>query len=168
MRNDFSLVLGGPLYQLYLRTRLARPPLELLRRRILAFVGISLLPPALLSALTGHLASGPAPFLLDLTNLQFVTTLPLLVAAEVIVHHRIRPLVPEFVGRDLIAVDDRSRFDEFVARALQLRNSIVAEVVLLLVSFTAGYWLWRSFASLHVATWYLVPVDGSMRLTEAA
>ena len=167
MRNDFSLVLGGPLYQLYLRTRLARPPLELLRRRILAFVGISLLPPALLSALTGHLASGPAPFLLDLTNLQFVTTLPLLVAAEVVVHHRIRPLVPEFVDRDLIAVDDRSRFDELVARALQLRNSIVAEVALLLVSFTAGYWLWRSYASLHVATWYLVPVDGSMRLTEA-
>src|SRR5260370_17953936 len=33
---DFSLVLGGPLYQLYLRTRLARPPLELLVRRMLA------------------------------------------------------------------------------------------------------------------------------------
>ncbi len=32
---DFSLVLGGPLYQLYLRTRLARPPLELLVRRML-------------------------------------------------------------------------------------------------------------------------------------
>jgi hypothetical protein len=96
-----------------------------------------------------------------------VTTLPLLVAAEVIVHRRIRPLVPEFVGRDLIAVEDRPRFDELVDRALRLRNSIVAELALLLVSFTAGYWLWRSFASLHVATWYLVPVDGSMRLTEA-
>jgi hypothetical protein len=31
---DFSLVLGGPLYQLYLRTRMMRPPLDLLRRRI--------------------------------------------------------------------------------------------------------------------------------------
>jgi hypothetical protein len=167
MRNDFSLVLGGPLYQLYLRTRLARPPLELLRRRILAFVSITLLPPALLSLLTGHLASGPAPFLLDLTNLQFVTTLPLLVAAELIVHRRIRPLVPEFVNRDLIAVEDRARFDGLVAWALHLRNSIVAELALVLVAFTAGYWLWRSFASLHVATWYSAPVDGSMRLTVA-
>jgi len=167
MRNDFSLVLGGPLYQLYLRTQLARPPLELLRRRILAFVLVSLVPPALLSAFTGHLASGPAPFLLDLTNLQFVTTLPLLVGAELIVHDRIRPLVPEFVARDLVAVEDRPRFDQLVADAMKLRNSIVAELALLLVSFTAGYWLWRSFASLHVATWYMVPVDGSMRLTEA-
>jgi hypothetical protein len=165
--NDFSLVLGGPLYQLYLRTRLARPPLELLRRRILAFVVITWLPPALLSALTGRLASGPVPFLLDLTNLQFVTTLPLLVGGEVVVHRRLRPLVSEFVGRDLVAVEDRSRFDDIVARALQLRNSLVAEVALLLLAFTGGYWLWRTYASLHVASWYMVPVDGSMRLTEA-
>jgi hypothetical protein len=165
--EDFSLVLGGPLYQLYLRTRLTRPPLELLRRRVVAFVSITLLPPALLSLLTGHLATGPAPFLLDLTNLQFLTTLPLLVAAEVMVHRRIRPLVPEFVTRDLVSQEDRARFDELVARAMRLRNSIVAEVALILGALTVGYWLWRSYASLHVATWYMVPVDGSLRLTEA-
>lgn len=167
MPRDFSLVLGGPLYQLYLRTRLARPALELLRRRILAFVAITLAPPALLSALTGHFAAGPAPFVLDLTNLQFVTTLPLLIGAEIIVHRRIRPLVPEFVKRELVAPEDRSRFDELVAGALRLRNSIVAEIVLCLVAFTVGYWLWRSFGSLRVATWYMVPADGSMRLTPA-
>jgi hypothetical protein len=165
--KDFSLVLGGPLYQLYLRTRLLRPPLELLRRRILALVGITWLPPALLSAFTGRLASGPVPFLLDLTNLQFVTTLPLLVWAEVFIHYRLRLLVPEFVARDLVAVKDRSRFDDLVARALRLRNSRLAEVALLLLVFTAGHWLWRTYASLHVATWYMVPVDGTMRLTEA-
>src|SRR5215472_3173330 len=83
MEENFSLVLGGPLYQLYLRARLARPPLELLQRRIFAFVFITLIPPALLSALTGRLVSGPTPFLVDLANLQFLTTLPLLIAAEV-------------------------------------------------------------------------------------
>ena len=35
---DFSLVLGGPLYQFYLRTGLVKPPLNLYKRRI---VGIS-------------------------------------------------------------------------------------------------------------------------------
>jgi len=30
---DFSLVLGGPLYQLFLRTRMARPPLDLFLHR---------------------------------------------------------------------------------------------------------------------------------------
>jgi hypothetical protein len=164
--EDFSLVLGGPLYQLYLRTRLARPPLELLHRRVLAFIVITWVPPALLSALTGRFTSGPVPFLLDLTNLQFVTTLPLLVGAEVFIHHRLRLLVPEFVGRELVGAEDRSRFDDFVVRALRLRNSLVAEAALVLFSFTGGYWLWRTHASLHVATWYVVPVDGSMRLTE--
>ena len=129
-------------------------------------MAITWLPPALLSALTGRLVSGPVPFLLDLTNLHFVTTLPLLVGAEVLVHRRLRLLVPEFVGRGLVAEEDRARFDDIVARAMRLRNSVVAEVALLLLAFTGGYWLWRTYAGLHVATWYLVPVDGSMKLTE--
>jgi hypothetical protein len=160
-------VLGGPLYQLYLRTRLARPPLELLHRRILAFVVVTWLPLALLSALTGRFLSGPVPFLLDLTNFQFLTTLPLLVGAEVFIHRRLRLLVPEFLDRDLVAAEDRSRFDDMVTRAVRLRNSVVAEVALLLVAFTVGYWLWRTYAMLHVATWYVVPDGSSMRLTEA-
>jgi hypothetical protein len=167
MTNDFSLVLGGPLYQLYLRTKLARPPLELLRRRIIAFVVITLIPPALLSALTGRLASGPVPFLLDLTNLQFVTTLPILIGAEVFIHRRLRMLVPEFVDRDLVAQEDRKRFDDAIDRALRLRNSVAAELVLLLLAFTVGHWLWRAQSSLHVASWYMVPQGASMRLTEA-
>jgi hypothetical protein len=163
--NDFSLVLGGPLYQLFLRAKLARPPLELLRRRILVLVAITFLPPALLSALTGRFASGPVPFLFDLTNLQFITTLPLLIWAEVFIHYRLRLLVPEFVGRDLVAVEDRSRFGDMIARALGLRNSLIAELALLLVAFAGGHWLWRTYASLRVATWYMVPVDGAARLT---
>lgn len=165
--NDFSLVLGGPLYQLFLRTRLARPALELLGRRIVALVAITLLPPALLAAITGRFVSGPVPFLFDLTNLQFVTTLPLLIGAEVVIHRRLRPLVAEFVDRGLVAVEDWARFDLIVARALHLRNSLVAEAALALLAFVGGHWLWRNYASPHVATWYMIPVSGSMRLTEA-
>jgi hypothetical protein len=165
--TNFSLVLGGPLYQLWLRIRLARPPLRLLRRRIAAFVAITVLPLAALSALTGHLLGGPVPFLLDLTNLQFITTLPLLVGAEVFVHRRLRPLVPEFERRGLVTPEDRARFQRIVARALRLRNSVLAELLLLLIACTGGFWLWRMYASLHVATWYLVPADSSTKLTLA-
>lgn len=166
-RDDFSLTLGGPLYQFFLRTRLARPPLELLRRRILVFVVITWLPPALLAAFTGRFAHGPVPFLLDLTNLQFLVTLPLLIWAEVVIHRQLRLLVPEFVNRNLVTAEDRPRFDEIVARALRLRNSFAAEAALIVLAFAGGYWLWRTYASLHVATWYIVPEGGSMRLTEA-
>lgn len=167
MTKDFSLVLGGPLYQLYLRTRLARPPLELLHRRIVVFVAVTFLPPALLSALTGRFASGPVPFVRDLTNLQFVTTLPILVGAEVIIHRRIGAIFSEFEARDLVLAEDRSRFDDAVARALALRNSVAAEVALLVLAFTTGLWLWRTHTGLGVASWYAIPVDGSMHLTQA-
>jgi hypothetical protein len=55
---DFSLVVGGPLYQLYLRTRLARPPLELLVRRMVAFPLLAWLPLLLLSLLEGRAFGG--------------------------------------------------------------------------------------------------------------
>ncbi len=41
---DFSLVLGGPLYQLWRRTRLARDTLDLLRRRIVVLALLTWLP----------------------------------------------------------------------------------------------------------------------------
>ena len=47
---DFSLMLGGPLYQLYLRTKLARAPLELLIRRMVDIPLICWLPLLLLAA----------------------------------------------------------------------------------------------------------------------
>ena len=58
-----SLVLGGPLYQLFLRSRLARPPLELLHRRIIALVLITWLPAAVLALIEGNGLGGVAvPF----------------------------------------------------------------------------------------------------------
>jgi hypothetical protein len=50
--SDFSLVLGEPLYQLYLRTWLARAPIELLHRRIITFVLITWVPLWLLTAIS--------------------------------------------------------------------------------------------------------------------
>src|SRR2546425_12714064 len=62
---DFSLVLGGPLYQLLLRTRMARPPLDLLHRRmaILALVAwLPLLAPSVLAGpALGPGGAGPGP-----------------------------------------------------------------------------------------------------------
>ena len=51
---DFSIVLGGPLYQLFRRAHLSGDALQLVRRRILAVFCIAWLPLLLLSALGGH------------------------------------------------------------------------------------------------------------------
>jgi hypothetical protein len=56
--ENFSLALGGPLFQFCLRTRLSGPALELLYRRIIVITVIAWLPLTLLTALQGHLVSG--------------------------------------------------------------------------------------------------------------
>src|SRR5436190_18653616 len=64
---DFSLILGGPLYQLFCRAHLCGEVLEMLRRRILVLGGAAWLPLLVLSVLEGN-AWGRAvkvPLLLD-------------------------------------------------------------------------------------------------------
>ncbi len=106
--SDFSLVLGGPLHQLYLRTRLARAPIELLHRRIIAFILITWAPLWLLTAIDGHALSGvKVPFLQDLDgHARFLVSLPLLIFAELFVHQRIRVIVRQFINRGLIAPEE--------------------------------------------------------------
>jgi hypothetical protein len=54
---DFSLVLGGPLFQLLVRSRLAAPGLELVKRRIV-FISMFAWLPLLLLSLVGGKAWG--------------------------------------------------------------------------------------------------------------
>ena len=64
---DFSLVLGGPLFQLLRRAHLTGDALELLRRRVLVISLFAWLPLLVLSALEGQALGGSVavPFLLD-------------------------------------------------------------------------------------------------------
>ena len=56
---DFSLVLGGPLYQLWRGTRLTDDVLHLLHRRLLATVALAWLPLLLLSIARGTCLGRP-------------------------------------------------------------------------------------------------------------
>ena len=166
--TDLSLVMGGPLYEAYLRCRLARPPIELVTRRIIALVLITWVPLALLSLLEGRAVKGVnVPFLEDLgAHVRFLVALPLLVAAEVIVHRRIIRAVKEFTRRGLVAAEDEPRFNEAVADARRLRSSTVVEVLLLILSFTVGFWVWRRHIAMHAQTWH-TPGSGGAPFTMA-
>ena len=166
---DFSLVLGGPLYQLFRRTHLTGPALELLRRRILFFALLCWLPLAVLSAVEGHLFGGPKfSFLHDIeTHVRFLISLPVLLLAEITVHRRLRPAVKNFIDRHIVSPEDLPKFDAAINSAIRMRNSILAEVVLLVLVFTGGIWIWRNEVALDVASWYASPQGGQMHLTRA-
>jgi hypothetical protein len=168
-RPDFSLVLGGPVYQLLLRVRMVRPPMDLPQRRIIAAAVITWLPLAVLTAVGGGFLNGVAvPFLYDLdVHVRFLLALPLLIAAEVLVHFRVRELVDQFRERNLISPADRRSFDAIISGTMRLRNSVLIEVVLLVLTVTVGYWLWRSQASLHVASWYATTAQDGISFTWA-
>ena len=102
---DFSLVLGGPLYQLLRRARLTGDALQLLRRRIVVLTLLAWAPLLVLSVVEGHAWGGSitVPFLYDVEmHLRLLLALPLLVVAETVVHRRMRPVVRQFLDRGLI------------------------------------------------------------------
>ncbi len=168
---DFSLAVGGPLYQLWRRTRLAGDAMQLVSRRIVVLVGLAWIPLLILSVAEGHAwgASVPIPFLYDLeTHARFLLTLPLLIIAELVVHQRMRPVVQQFVERGLISESIRPRFDAAIASAMRLRNSIVIEVLLIATVYAIGVGLvWRTQVALDVASWYGSGMRGVLQPTLA-
>jgi len=169
---DFSVVLGGPLFQLARRTHLAGDALELVRRRLIAGCAITWLPLLVLSALGGLAWGGPVrvPFLADIdVHVRLLLALPLLVVAEMVVHQRMRPVIRQFLERNLIAEASRQRFDAAIASALRLRNSVVAELALLAVVYVVGVgYIWPRYGGLvGMDTWAVAPGDGGRRLTLA-
>ena len=82
---DFSLVLGGPLYQLWRGTRLAGDTLQLLHRRVIAMVLLAWVPLLLLSIAEGHAWGDRVrlPFLHDVElHVRLLIALPLLIAGR--------------------------------------------------------------------------------------
>jgi hypothetical protein len=169
--NDFSVVLGGPLYQLVRRAHLSGGALELLYRRLVVITLFAWLPLLILSVLGGR-AWGDAvrvPFLLDVdVHARFLIAVPLLIVAELVVHQRMRPLVRQFLERGLIADVSRARFDAAMASAQRLRNSVLAEILLIVFVYLVGVlYIWPRYAVLDVATWFATPADGGRRLSPA-
>jgi hypothetical protein len=168
--DDFSVVLGGPLYQMFRRAQLSGDTLELLRRRLVVIPLFAWLPLLLLSVLGGR-AWGhavPVPFALDLSaHARFLLALPLLIVAEMVVHQRMRPVVRQFLERDLIPEAARARFDAAAASAVRLRNSVTAEVALLVFIYLVDIFAWQYYGGLNVATWYAEPASGGRQLSAA-
>jgi hypothetical protein len=167
LRNppDFSVVQGGPLFQLLRRARLSDDALGLQRRRIIIIVLLVWLPLLVLSALEGRmLGKGAAvPFLLDLeVHTKFLVVVPLLIIAEIVVHRRMRPVLRQFLERRLVPENAMARFGTAVASAFRLRNSVLAEVLLIAFVYGVGILIvWRQYVGLHAATWYeIVGAEG--------
>jgi len=168
---DFSLVLGGPLYQLLRRAHLTDDALTMVYRRIVVITVLAWLPLLVLSMLEGHaLASSAAvPFLIDVdVHVRYLVALPLFVIAELVVHRRLRPLIQLFLERNLIPAGAMQQFEDAIGSAFRLRNSVLAEVLLIVFVYAVGVLVvWRQYVALDTATWYATPSGEGANLTLA-
>jgi hypothetical protein len=170
-KQDFSLVLGGPLFQLLRRARLSDDAGLMVRRRVIIAIVVTWLPLLVLSALEGNAwgRTGVVPFLKDVeAHSRFLAALPLLLIAELVVHQRMRYLVEQFLERNLVPESGMVRFNGAIASAFRLRNSVLAEVLLIALVYVVGIMIvWRLNAVLDTTTWYATPSAEGAKLSFA-
>jgi hypothetical protein len=166
--EEFSLVLGGPLYQLLLRFNLIKPPFGNLVWRIGVMTALAWLPLVPLTIFSGRFSGGVlVPFLYDFeVHTRLLFSLPLLVLAEIVVHIRMRAITAEFVERQIISDNVRPAFNSVVSSAIRLRNSVGAEITMALLVFVAGPW-WRGALALQSDTWYATVTSAGLNPTPA-
>lgn len=167
--EEFSLFLGGPLYQLFVRTGMIRPPLNRLRWRMLVITALAWAPLLLLTALDGRFLGGvEIPFLHDFeVHARLLLALPLLIAAEVTIHHRMTGIVRQFRERRIVTETLEARFHEITDSAIRLRNSIPLEVGLLVFVLVLGRLTFQGLNGIQSDTWYAATDAGTRALTPA-
>jgi hypothetical protein len=103
---------------------------------------------------------------------RFLVVLPLLIGGELLVHQRLRLIVGQFVDRNIITDDVLPRFRGVIGSALKLRNSVAIEVILFILIYFGGYYLWNSISGMAkievgAGTWFAIPTASGIRLSPA-
>jgi hypothetical protein len=136
--HDFSLFAGGLLYRIALRLGLMRGESTLPRLGV-ALGLLTWTPLAVLAALTA--VSGLAhsrvavPFFSDLgTHVRLLVAIPLFFAAEAWVGPRLGGFLGQMVESRLVLPEDMPALDAAVSGAMRLRDSLTAEVALVVVT----------------------------------
>ena len=80
---------------------------------------------------------------------------------------RVGRAVRQFLDRGLVTPEHQPQFESIIASAMRLRNSVLAEVLLLAFALFGGYWLRERYLAMDVASWFAAPSDGPLHYTMA-
>jgi len=106
-------------------------------------------------------------FLEDLNaQVRLLIALPLLIAAEPLIHCRSRYIVGPFLERGLVAAEDRPNFDGLVERGEELRTSGLMSLAMAIVTTVLSGWIWHQQWSIRPGVWYVASrPNGDVALT---
>jgi hypothetical protein len=155
--QGFSIVAGGPMHQLACRVGLSDANFGRLLRRIAFAIALFWVPLLVLSLIDGRaLAGAGVPFLYDVdTALRYLVALPLMLAAERLLHLRMVAAMGRFQDRHLVVPDAHARFDYILESTRRWISSPIAEGALLAFVYLVGIEvIWRQVSVLELDTWY--------------
>jgi hypothetical protein len=164
--DEFAHILGGPFFQFWSRKHAPGDSDRRTRRRILTAVLLAWLPLLVLSTVQGYAWGDHVSltFLQDMEmHVRLLLAVPLLIAAERFVQRQLPPVVATFLERDLIPDSARPSFDAAIAAAIRLRNSVSAEILLILVVYGVGVlFFWKTQSAIAGDTWSGMAVKGEL------
>jgi len=169
MVDTSSLIDGGPTHKLLLRIGLLKQRAPELARGAVVIALFGWVPLLVLSAFDGYLTRGvPVPFLFDYgAHARQLFGLPLLVVAEVVIGPRLGGAAARLLERGLVKADEVPRFEAAVARALQVRDSAVLEVAVLVLAYVGSFLALGLAFSYQISRWDLLITPTGPRLTSA-
>jgi len=155
--KDFSIVLGGPVYNLLLRFHLIRQTVPNMRGRFIALLAVIWLPLLALSLREG-MAFGHSvriPFLYDFAMYgRFLFGLPLLLFAELLIDPVVRQAVSEFVNAGLVPDQELPAFENILRRVQQIRDSWIPEAILLVLAFFPTFLFQHEWVTGALTNWH--------------
>jgi hypothetical protein len=155
--RNFSLVLGGPVYDFLLRFGIVRTDLPNLMRRIVALIAVTWLPLLLLSLKDG-IAFGhqvKIPLLYDFSIYgRFFLGLPLLLYAETVIDPAIRLGLQQFLDARIVPDEELPKFEDVLRRTQRLRDSAIPEVMLLILAFFPVFLFQQEWMAPVVSNWH--------------
>jgi hypothetical protein len=155
--RNFSIVLGGPLYDFLLRFGLVRLVLPNIVRRIAVLLALTWLPLLLLSLKDGFAFGNQVriPLLYDFSMYgRFLLALPLLLIAEIVVDPAIRQTVEEFVNAGVVPAEELPEFVIVLERTQRLRDSWIPEGIIFVLAFFPVFLFQHEWARGAISSWH--------------
>jgi len=168
-RPMLFLTEGGPTYRIEKRLGMIheRGP-RLVRRSMFAIclTWVTLLVLCLFQG-TAYGDRVAIPFLRDFAAYtRFLLALPLLVVAVNVLGPHIAHASAHFVRSGLVVEEDFKRFDQAVEKGLRWRDSVIAEIILVLLAYCGAFSALKGMA-VEVSTWYADRTGTGFSLTMA-
>lgn len=153
---DLRLTAGGPGIALLQRLGLASPRWRP-RRVAVLLAAVTWLPLLVLAWAQGALTTAEGALLRDLaTHVRMLVALPVLILVERTIGASLGAAVAQFATAGLVDAEARARYVGLIARAQRLRDSWIAEVLVLIAVCLATYVLFTT-KSVHAAGAWLMP-----------